>query len=355
RGQYQRAVRAPNVAELFGGSATGFPGAADPCSDRGPASTRTEALRQLCIAAGVPAANVFTRTVQPNSQIEATFGGNPDLEEEKSDTYTAGVIIRPRFIPRLNVSVDYFNIEVDNVIGTRGGGLNSALQLCFLVAANLNDPICQIFAGTRGPTGAISQGGQANPVLVSDNLARLKTSGVDAQVDYSTPLPFSFMGRDDARLSFFFLGTWLDKYRSTAVAAFPERTLICEGSICGNPLPEFRTSSRLTMSDGPATVSLRHRYMSEIEDPRINNTFVLLERVPQERANFPNARIDDIHYFDLTFGFDVNDNFTLTTGVNNLFDKKPEVLGDIQEQANTFPGTFDVLGRDFFVSGRLRF
>jgi outer membrane receptor for ferrienterochelin and colicin len=51
----------------------------------------------------------------------------------------------------------------------------------------------------------------------------------------------------------------------------------------------------------------------------------------------------------------VNDNFTMNVGVNNLFDKMPQVLGSLAEQANTYPGSYDVLGRDFFVSGRLRF
>lgn len=355
RGQYQRAVRAPNVAELFGGQSTGFPGASDPCSNRAPANIRTEALRQLCIASGVPAANVFTSVVQPNGQIEATFGGNPDLEEERSDTYTAGVILRPRFLPRLNVTADYFNIEVENVIGLAGGGLNSALQLCFTVAQNLQNPVCQIFAGTRGPQGAISSGSQRNPQILSANNALLKTSGVDVQVDYMQPLPFSLTGADEARLTLFFLGTWLEKYRSTAIAAIPERVTIGEGSIVGNPLPEFRFTSRASLVDGPATISVRWRYLGDVQDPRIQNTFNRLERVGTDPALLPNARIDDVHFFDLTLSFEVNDNLNLNIGVNNLFDKTPEVLGDVAEQANTFPGTYDVLGRDYFVSARLRF
>lgn len=354
RGQYQRAVRAPNVANLFGGNSLGFPGASDPCSDRGPADLRTEKLRQLCIASGVPAARVFTRAVQPNGQLRGLFGGNPDLGEETSDTYTLGAIIQPRFIPRLAVTVDYFNITVDDVIGTRGGGLNSALQLCYLVAQDLSNPICQIFAGTRSPgTGEI--GREVAPVLVSDNLARLETSGVDFQVDYNYPLPFRLFGGDQSRLAFFFLGTWLDKYRSTAVADFPERTTIGEGSIAGNPLPEWRHTARFTYSDGPGLISLRWRYFGKVEDPRINNTFELLERVPQDPALFPNATIGSVNYFDLSFGANVTDTLNLTIGVNNLFDKKPEVLGDVQEQANTYPGTYDVLGRDYFITGRLRF
>lgn len=356
RGQFQRAVRAPNVEELFGGQSTGFPGASDPCSDRGTAADRTETVRQLCIQSGVPAQNVFLRVVQPAAQIQANFGGNPNLEEERSETYTFGAIIRPRFIPRLNVTLDYFNIEVSNVIGLAGGGFNSALQLCYTVAQNLADPTCQLFAGRRGPQGALGEtqgGGNAN--ILTANQALLKTSGVDAQVDYSIPLPFSFAGGEGARLSLFYLATYLDKYRSTAIASIPERVTIAEGSVSTNPLPEYRHTARLSYVDGPVTVSGRWRYFGEVEDPRINNTFTGRVRAPQDPAVFTTPIIRDVNYFDLTFGFDVTDNFTMNLGVNNLLDKRPQILGSLQEQANTYPGTYDVLGRDFFVSARLQF
>jgi iron complex outermembrane receptor protein len=357
RGQYARAVRAPNVQDLFGGNSTGFPAAQDPCSDRGVAANQTEAIRALCIQSGVPAANVFTRAVQPNAQIQANFGGNQALSEETSDTFTVGAVFRPSFIPRLNVTVDYFNIKVEDAISTFGGGLNSALQLCFTVAQDLNNPICSIFQGVRNATtGAIGEtSGGLNPNVLSANIATLQTSGIDVQVDYSMPFNFSLTGAGSSRLNFFFLGTYLDQYRSTAVAAIPERETIAEGSISTNPLPRWRHTSRLTMSDGPANLSLRWRYLGPVTDPRITNTFVGLDRVPQDAALFPNARLGSVNYFDLTAAFDASDNLQITMGVNNLFNQKPEVLGSLQEQANTYPGTYDVLGRDFFVGARLQF
>jgi outer membrane receptor protein involved in Fe transport len=354
RGQYQRSVRAPNVQELFGGQSTGFPGASDPCSDRGTAANRTETVRALCIAQGVPAAAVFTRGVQPNAQIQGFFGGNPDLNEETSDTYTVGAVISPRFIPRLNVTVDYFNIKVEDVIGTFGGGFNSALNLCLTVAQNLANPVCAPFNGARNTaTGAlgVTQGGQ-NPILLSANQATLETSGIDVQVDYSLPLEFSLFGGERSRLSFFYLGTYLDKYRNTAIAAIPERVTISEGT---PELSKYKHTARVSFIDGPGTVSLRWRYMDGVQDPRILNTFVGLERVGTDPAVLSTPFIDDFSYFDLSFGFQVSDNFTMNVGVNNLFDKKPPILGSLAEQANTFPGTYDPLGRDFFVSGRLSF
>jgi len=361
RGQYARAVRAPNVQDLFGGNSTGFPQAQDPCSDRGAPANRTESIRQLCIANGVPAANVFTRAVQPNTQIQANFGGDPNLQEETSDTYTAGVVLRPSFIPRLNVTVDYFNIKVEDTIATFGGGLNDALSLCFTVAQNLSNPICSIFQGVRNTTtGAIGEtSGGRNPNVLSANIATLKTSGIDVAADYSLPVDFSITGGDRSNVSISFLGTWLDKFRSTSVAAIPERETIGEGSVpivpSTNPMPKWKHNARLSVSDGPMVLSMRWRYFGGVEDRRLNNTFVGLVRTPQDPALFPNARIGAVNYLDLAAAFDATDRLQINIGVNNLTNQKPEVLGSLQEQANTFPGTYDVLGRDFFVGARLQF
>lgn len=345
RGQYSRAVRAPNVQDLFGGASTGFPAATDPCSDRGPASERTTALRNFCIASGVPAAAVFTRGVQPNAQIQADFGGNPDVGEETSDTYTFGVVLQPGFVPRLNITVDYFNIKVEDTINTRLGGLSSALSLCFNTIQNLADPACQIFAGKRNTgTGALGlNSGGLNPSLVQDNVGLLETSGIDFQVDYSIPL---FKGE----LALNYLGTWLNEYRNTPVALLPLRENIVEGTY---GLPDYRHNMRVSYSQGQALFSVRWRYEGPTEDFRVQNTFNGNDRVANDAL--PVRSIGAWNYIDLAFSFDINEKMTINAGVNNLFDKQPPVLGAQAEQANTLPSFFDVLGRDFFVGVNFRF
>ena len=347
RAQYARAVRAPNVQDLFGGQSVNFPGVIDPCSDRGSVASRTQALRDLCIASGVPAAAVFTRPVQPNAQIQVTQGGNPNVGEETSDTYTAGVVIQPSFIPRLSITADYFNIKVEDTIGVLAGGANTALALCYNTIQDLNNPICQVFAGTRGSTGAIglTQGGQ-NPVFTSANVGLLETSGMDIQVDYNMPL------FETGRLSFFYLGTLLEEFSSTTIAAIPERESFFEGTF-GQPI--YRHTSRLTYSDGPASVSLRWRFEGKTQSSRIRNVFNGITRVGTSPALISKPYLGEISYFDLTFNFDVTENFSFTAGVNNILDKQAPVLGTDAEQANTLPSYFDVLGRDYFVSAKLTF
>ncbi len=345
RGQYQHAVRAPNVGELFGGQANGFPGATDPCSNRQPAAGQTATVRELCIATGVPAAAVFTAGVQANSQIQGLFGGNPNLEEETSDTFTVGAVIRPSFIPRLNIAVDYFNITVDNYISTLGGGLGGTLNLCYNVIQDINSIYCQAIAnGGRNPaTGEIGTS-TFIPLIGNANVAKIETSGIDFQVDYSMPLDFGVMG-ESSKINFFLLGTWTDTFKFFAVQdldAFTE----CAGHfgqlVCGNPQPTWKWSSRLSWIDGPLTTSLRWRHLGAVRDDDPDTDYVV-------------ERLKSYNVFDLSLGFDVTEQFSLAMGVNNIFDKKPQLIGDNQEQANTYPGVYDVLGRDFFVSASLKF
>ncbi|NJR78702.1 TonB-dependent receptor domain-containing protein [Sphingomonas corticis] len=351
RGQYSRAVRAPNVQDLFGGQSTGFPSVNDRCGQFAPQASRTEAVRALCVASGVPAANVFTALAQPNQQIQTDVGGNPNVEEEVSDTYTAGVVISPSFIPRLNVTVDYFNIKVENTIGQLAGGVATAIQLCYDTIQDVNNAICAPFVNRPGfqvrnpQTGALgASAGGLNPQFTSANVGTLKTSGIDMQVDYN----LQFGG---GQLSFFYIGTWLDKYRSIPITAIPEREFISEGTF---GLPKYRHTARVTFSDGPASLSLRWGFEGKTQSTNINNIFNGLTRVGTDPALLSVARLGSYSQFDLTASVDVNDALTFNFGVSNLLDKDPPILGSQSEQANTLPSFYDVLGRQFFIAARVR-
>ncbi len=341
RGQYQHAVRAPNVSELFAGGAVNFPTANDPCAAASAATNAT--IRGLCVATGVPANLVGTAGLQINTQIQIQTGGNPNLQEEVSDSYTAGVVLRPTFLPGLSITADYFNIKVENTVSSLGGGLANTLDLCYNTIQDINSPYCQAFVGTRNALGQFD--GTVLPLIGTANVSKLKAEGVDVQVDYQTRFPLSMMGRDDSRLAFSFLGTYNRKNDLTAVAELPDEITTCAGEfglVCGNPTPKYKWTSRVSWIDGGLTTSLRWRHLSAVRDDDDATTY-LIERIPA------------YNLVDLSFSFNITDQYNLSIGVNNLFDKKPTILGVNEEQANTFPGTYDVLGRDFFVSTRFKF
>ena len=358
RGQYQRAVRAPNVAELFGGQAIGFPGATDPCGNPAFIAANPGAA-QTCIATGVPAGNVGNAAaVQLNAQIPALFGGNPDLGEETSTTWTAGVVVQPSFIPGLSVSADYYNIVVDDFVTIAGGGLQGLLNLCYGTAQDVNSPLCQPFVGIRNSDGAIEVD---NPPLVSGiNAAKLTTAGVDLQINYNTSVPFSLLtDTGSSRFDLNFNGTWTDRYDFVPVVGLPD-TDLCAGQFggnCGQPLASFKWATRATLVDGPLTTTVRWRHLSAVDDADDAVDFAAFNGI---------ERIPAYDLFDLTFAFEASENVTFAIGVNNIFDTLPGtptfngvevsnrpnglLLGDNQEQANTFPSVYDVLGRDFFAS-----
>jgi len=362
RAQYQRAVRAPNVGELFGGLAIGFPGATDPCAVAGAQNDAT--LNALCIATGVAPGSVGDPNIRPDTQVPATFGGNAALGEETSDSYTFGVVLQPRFIPGLSITADYFNFKIEDAIATFGGGLNSTLNLCYNVVQDINSEYCQVIVGTRQGNGAITT---ANPPLLNQaNVAKLEVSGIDFQVAYGTSLPFSlFTDTGEQRLQLSFLGTWTEKSDLYPVQGF-DTVNECAGrfgATCGEPTPEFKWTSRASFIDGPVTTSLRWRHVGSVTDDDDTLDYTQFNGV---------EKIDAYDLLDLTFSYAASEALTLSVGVNNLFDTLPGtplfdangivtnrpnslLLGDNQEQANTYPSTYDVLGRDFFVSAMIKF
>lgn len=345
-GQYQRAIRAPNVGEAFGGNRT-FPVAAtDPCA-LASAATNT-AVRALCIATGVPSALVGNAAVQPNLQIPGVLGGNPNLNEEESDTYTAGVILTPGFLPNFRMSVDYYSIKLVGAISPLAGGVNSILDLCYNQIRDVASVACQ--AVSRNPAnGTIDT---AFPVTaLNENIGRLETSGVDVQLNYRVP------AGADGRLDLSFAGSLVDEFTVTPVQELPANRNFCIGLFgptCGEPKFELKTTTRATWTRGKLSLSARHRWIDAV-------TVEDLQLATRRGGTSPAAstvavpRIPSQSYVDVSFTLDVNERVNLWGGVNNLFDKQPPLLGTRQERNNTWPDTYDAIGTELFVGVSARF
>jgi iron complex outermembrane recepter protein len=336
RGQYQRAVRAPSVDELFRSDSTVSEAATDPCAT--PAAL-TGTLRDLCIATGVPAASVGTSGVQPNFQITGIVGGNPDLQEETTDTYTLGAVLRP--MRRMSFTVDYYNISIEDAIFR--APLQGVLDLCYNVFQDVNDPFCQ--AIVRLPDGPIGTPGGINAPF--DNIGAIKTDGIDVSGAYQFDVS-QFFG-DDSTFGIAASVNWLNKFERNPVAAIPQLVTSCEGSFglsCGEPLPEWKGTARATLEVGPFTGSLRYRYIGEVTDDRITRGIV----TPAQLAV---PEINPEHYFDLSLSWDVEP-LTVFGGVINMTNNKQQLIGSSQEQLNTFPSTYDPLGIRFFFGATLK-
>ena len=93
RGSYQRAVRAPNVGELFSSQSVALDGSIDPCT--GTPGDPPEATQAECLLTGMTAAQYLAFSPpNPAGQYNGLLGGNPNLTPETSDTISFGVVIR---------------------------------------------------------------------------------------------------------------------------------------------------------------------------------------------------------------------------------------------------------------------
>lgn len=341
RGQFQRAIRAPNIGDLYGGLQLNFPTVNDPCSDRGSAASRTDAVRALCIASGVPAAAVFTRGVQPETFLPSRSGGRDDLQEEISDTRTLGVVFTPTFLPDLAVTIDYFDISLDDAIAQLGGGPQNTLNLCYLTVQDLNSPFCQ--AVHRSP----SSGAIAVPYtldVLQANIGRLETSGYDLQARYGFDVGAS-------RLDITTAWTYTDEFTVTPRQEAPENKNRCVGAYgttCGEPIPEIKGNTRITWSVGDFGVSLRHRFVDSVMTDR----YVLPQSAgltPPALTTMTNPEIDAQNYIDLSFTYDIGEKAEVYAGVNNVFDTDPPIIVGQGGYGNTYPSTYDYAGMTFFL------
>ncbi|HEV2531126.1 TonB-dependent receptor domain-containing protein [Phenylobacterium sp.] len=345
RGGYNRAVRAPNVTELFTPAGVGLFGGSDLCANGG-------ASRANCLASGATAAQLAAGIPQcPAAQCTALLGGNPNLAAEIADTYTAGVVLRPHWLPGFDLTVDYFNIKVANLI--------SSLPALTVIDClrNGNPAACAQFH--RDPASGGIIGGPGFVTALNINTGYLKTSGVDVAANYRTN--FSDWGMGEwGGLGFSMVGTYTNNYitqPATGGGTFDCAGLfgvVCSSNANLSPMPKWKHKLRVTWNTPwPVTVSLDWRYLSSVKFD-LNESNVFLKGAVRD---IPDAKIPAFNYIDLSGTWKVRDTVTLRAGVNNVFDKDPPVLdsdafpasGPPAGNGNTYPGTYDALGRTVFV------
>jgi outer membrane receptor protein involved in Fe transport len=382
RGNYQRAVRAPNIGELFAPVVTGLTNLlVDPCA--GAAPTTNANLAAICLAQGAPAAAVTAGTIQNPSagQANATGGGNPNLRPEKATTYTLGVIFQPEFIPNFSISFDYYNIKVDNAITTASPG--DTIQACFgnITAASATSPACTSIRRNAQNGRLSGTSTAANPILglpaPLTNNGRLKTDGFDLIMNWKTDLDF-------AELALNFSGnyTMSSKFRASPTAFERECTGfystncgISTGLTVGSPTPKFSWTQRTTLSFDSIDVSLLWRHLDGLKYEGQANDFVARGFTAASRNLFNGTitgrgqlvgrqvnfnKIPSFDYFDLTTRFSLTDNLDITLTAFNIFDKKPPIVGSSAGSTsfnggNTFPSTYDTIGRRYAATARVKF
>ncbi|MFZ4164624.1 TonB-dependent receptor domain-containing protein [Brevundimonas sp. NPDC058933] len=344
RASAQRAVRAPNVIELF--TAQGFnlfDLDADPCDKNVAASYAGDAA---CIGSNpwqvTLAQATSTGISSPAGQYNFLQGGNTALTPEESDTLTFGVVFTPEFLPGFNLTVDYFDIQIDNLISSIGA--QNSLDACY--TAGLAAACSNIQRNSNGQLWI----GTGNVVDLNTNIGGLATSGVDVAVNYRKDL--ADYGWDSAgTLGFTMVGTWLQSLETDTGLGFDNSKYDCAGyyaNQCGVPNPEWRHRMRVDWGTPIEGLNLAGtwRYYGGSE--------IAVLGADGSLGNSPAARIDRefdaINYFDLAATWQARDNVSLRVGVNNVFDTDPPLSYSVGTTGNnnTYPQLYNAMGRYVF-------
>lgn len=336
---YNTAVRAPNISELYSEQSNGFPSAIDPCSatqikeynktDNEYHSRRTEII-EFCKRLGVPNVGV-NGYEQRNDQIEGLFGGNPDLKSEEAGTLTVGFVWRPANIQGLDVTVDYYQVEIEEYIASLAGGVGGILSQCHLqnLSYNPNTVFCQ----------AINRGALGEPVVTAKaaNAATLNVSGIDFSIDYAFELDAI-----PGRFSIDYVASYLDTHEFKAFdeSPFSDSVGVFTRGGGGEPQPEYKHNFTVNYAQNDFSLHMDWFFITGVDDTNPN-------------AVIPS--IDAYNFFTASATWNVNENLRLIGGIKNLFDKDPPILGSNQEQSNTHPATYDPFGRVFYVRTKFSF
>jgi len=340
RGSYQKAVRAPNIGELFSPQEEDNPDVSDPCNFDSSFRTGANAaqVRALCLAQGVPAAIIDTYT-QTTDQIDALAGGNPNLSEESADTYTIGFVWRPESMDRLSLAIDYYNIQVEDVIASLDPV--TVANRCYNAdAANpgfeLNNFYCSLFG--RDSIGQIQ-----DLLEIQNNLATLETSGIDVQVDYG----FSLGRFGDLNLNLV----------TTFVQAWDLQNLPGDdfldylGTIGEDPaeaIPELKGSFSALWSKGNFGATARLRYIDSMNHAASTNIG------STDPAICECTGVPSTWYADVSGSWRATEELLVRVGVENLTDQAPRLYTP-DADSGTDPSTYDVIGRRYFVSATYKF
>ncbi len=333
----QSATRAPNVGEIASPVVTGLDNAGtDPCSVAN-AGNIDQTLRDLCISTGMTEAQVGQVQNFISGQANTIEGSDPDNlpGAEEADTFTFGVVWTSDWLNDWSISVDYYDIDIEDVIGEFT--VQQILDACYIAG------VASECAKINRVGGDLTVSGSGIDQFTT-NLSYQRVEGVEIAVN------FAFDLNDWGELQF---SAIVNKYLTQESKASDLAPVIdCLGTFgtqC-DPAPELNWTQRTTWIWNDLTVSALWRHLDsvDIDDTVYDTTFAAFRTM------------DSVDYVDLVASYHYGDNLKFTLGVDNVFEEDPPVVGGEAgdttfNNGNTFPSTYDVLGRIYKFGVKVEF
>jgi outer membrane receptor protein involved in Fe transport len=347
RGSYQRAVRAPNFAELFDGGSSA-PQYFDPCSATSDARAGADgaSVRQLCIDMGLAGPDTFVQT--PGLQLQLVTTGNIALKPESADTFTLGAVFVSPWegaMSKLRGSIDYYRIDISDPILSPDP--NVIIASCYNyygsnAGYDAGNPDCLQVSRGSGDIAGVGDPNDPNGFFPGINGGKIRTHGLDVQLDYGFEL--SGAGAIDLNLLFNYLLGFELQERDDLPAHDYVGTVSYFGEGLGTSYPKMRANLNGRWHKGPFSAGVRARWIDAMD----NRAAV---QFPGE-SSFTGTKA--ITYFDFSASWEFMENSQLRLGVNNAFDEKPPLYSP-NVQSGTDPSLFDVIGRRVFGQVNFRF
>jgi outer membrane receptor protein involved in Fe transport len=340
RASAQRAVRAPDIYELYTPQAVVLAGPSDdPCEGETPKATQAQ-----CANTGVPASMYGKLAENSTSQYNGRTGGNPNVKPETADTYTVGFVIDP--IKNLTITLDAFKLNIKDAI--QAVNAQSVFTQCLTTG---NPLYCNLIHRDSLGSLWLTTGGYVE--AGTTNIGSQGTSGLDVGASYRTRLP-----QGHGNLDFTLNGTYVHSY---TVENLPGTgSYDCTGlygATCGKPTPKWRHKLRTTWSSPyNFDVSLTWRYIDRLKNDMLDSNDQLAGELDTQRDAYLASR----SYFDLNGVYRFNRKLALSLGVNNLLDKDPPIASSSSVtgtygNGNTFPQVYDSYGRFVYANLTYRF
>ena len=332
RTTYGKAVRAPNISEVFTASSISGQWLNDPCNYYMERRNETTADTKANCAILNPA--------NKNSYwlwLEVEKKGNPDLKVETAKTLTVGLVFQPRNIKNFSFSIDYYGIDLTDVIAAVEP--QTIINKC-VDAPMTGNPYCDLVVREAGTNNLL------RVVKQNINLAQRINRGIDLELDYSVDMASWGWGTNAGRLSINSVYTHLLENKITPDPDNPENITDTLG-VFG--FPEWKGVTRVAYANGPLWLSWNLRQFSPM---RMNPTIT--------PAAYSPYRTKTVYYSDFYGSYQLKPNLTLGFGISNVFDSAPprypgaEAGGAYFGDEGWQSGVYDVIGRTGFISLRYR-
>lgn len=331
RGTYQRVLRTPNFGE-FAGGVSSLPFSNLVTVDRlkprygGDPCVLGTGNAEQCARFGAPPVGSANSNAANYLTGNYYYGGNPDLKPETGYTTTAGVVITPTFVPGLTVTVDWYELDLKGAVGVIQP--IAAITSCYITNPTAGNPLCGLV--TRNADGTFK-----DAFVNNQNLGRLLQRGLDISASYT--LRQDWLPGEGLRLSY--QGNVVPSYKiqanSTVAAVQCKGTFGATCSSDGTTLvqPDYRHTVGLGMLLDKGVIQFDWQRIGKVRSSTVGSTETLSAQ----------------NTFDLSASYDFVEGVTMTAGVYNLFDKTPPRVstGGV---FNTFPDTYDILGRTIGLS-----